>query len=250
MGYATGCLFLSSYSNTIMLLLKNILSASVHLFYPHLCAGCGDDLPGRDNLLCLRCLSELPYTGYELHAGNPVEKIFWGRLPLTAACSAFYFEKEALVQQLIHQLKYKNNTAIGFFLGELMGNRLLESPRLGGIDVLIPLPLFPDKERKRGYNQAAVICNGISAAMQVPVMNNIVIRQRQTETQTRKHRRERWDNVAGSFAINRRQELEGKHILLVDDVVTTGATLEACGSTILTGTGCRLSIATLAMASK
>ena len=168
--------------------LKNIFSSTLHLFYPHVCTGCGSDLLQQDNLLCLHCINNLPHTNFAQHSNNPVEKIFWGRIPITAAHSEFYFSKEFLIQQLIHQLKYKNNTAIGFYLGELMGKTLSASNRFNNIDYLIPLPLYPDKEHKRGYNQATIICNGMSEVMNIPVLNDNVIRQKFTETQTRKHR--------------------------------------------------------------
>ncbi|MEI9957860.1 MAG: phosphoribosyltransferase family protein [Ferruginibacter sp.] len=171
-------------------------------------------------------------------------------MPVTAAHSEFYFSKESLVQHLIHQLKYKNNTAIGFYLGEMVGKSLLNSNRFNHIDYLIPLPLYPDKERKRGYNQATIICNGMSEVMNIPVITNNVIRQRFTETQTHKHRTERWENVEGSFWVTNPTVLKGKNVLLVDDVVTTGATLEACGSILLENDDVKLFIATLAHAAK
>ena len=230
--------------------LQNIFSSSLHLFYPHICTGCGSDLLEENNLLCLRCINDLPHTNFAQYNNNPAEKVFWGRIPVAAAHSEFYFAKGSLIQQLIHQLKYKNNTAIGFYLGELMGRSLLESSRFNNIDYLIPLPLYPDKERKRGYNQATVICNGMSAIMNVPVSIDNVIRQKFTETQTRKHRTERWENVSGSFVIKNPGALKGKNLLLVDDVVTTGATLEACGSVVLQTEGVKLYIATLAHAVK
>jgi ComF family protein len=229
---------------------KNILSSSLHLFYPHVCTGCGSDLLQEDYQLCLQCIINLPHTNFAQHNNNPIEKIFWGRIPITAAHSEFYFAKESLLQHLIHQLKYKNNTAIGFYMGELMGKNLLDSNRFNNIDYLIPLPLYPDKERKRGYNQATVICNGISKTMGIPVITGNVIRQRFTETQTRKHRTERWENVEGSFVIKNPAALKGKNVLLVDDVITTGATLEACGSVLLQTEQLKLYIATLAHAAK
>lgn len=229
---------------------KNIVNSTLHLFYPHLCTGCGSDLLKEDNLLCLRCLHELPHTNFASMAGNPAEKQFWGRLPIEAGHSEFYFAKDFLIQQLIHRLKYKGDTRTGFFLGERMGNSLLKSGRFNGIDALIPLPLYARKERKRGYNQAAIICNGMSSVMNIPVLTGLVIRQYATETQTRKHRTERWENVSGSFIITDAEPLKGKHLLLVDDVVTTGATLEACGAVMLQQPGVRLSIATLAYAAK
>ncbi|MEP7142948.1 MAG: ComF family protein [Ferruginibacter sp.] len=231
-------------------MLKTIFSDTLHLFYPHVCTGCGSDLLQEDNLLCLRCITNLPRTHFAQHANNPIEKIFWGRIPLVAAHSEFYFGKESLIQHLIHQLKYKSNQEIGIYLGELMGRSLLESNRFKMIDYLIPLPLYPDKERKRGYNQAAVICSGLSALMNVPVLSGCITRKRFTETQTKKHRGERWENVADSFMVNDKEKLQGKNVLLTDDVITTGATLEACGQAILQANDVKLSIAVLSMATK
>ena len=233
-----------------MSLVKNIFADTLHLFYPHICTGCGSDLLDKDQMLCLKCIHDLPHTGFAPFTNNPVEKHFIGRLPLTAAHSEFYFSKGSLMQQLIHQLKYKANTGIGVYLGELMASSLLKSDRFKGIDALIPLPLFADKEQQRGYNQAAVICEGLSAILNIPTMIGNVTRERFTETQTRKHRTERWENVHESFAVKNRDALKGKHLLLVDDVVTTGATLEACGNVILMAANATLSIATLALASK
>lgn len=212
--------------------------------------GCGSDLLDEKHLLCLKCINDLPNTYFAPHANNPVEKYFWGRLFLSSAHSEFYFSKESLIQHLIHQLKYKGNTDIGFYLGELLGKSLLKSNRFNTADVLIPLPLYANKEHQRGYNQAAIICNGMSAVMNIPVINDNIIRQRSTTTQTRKHRTERWENVEGSFTVKNPAALYNKHILLVDDVVTTGATLEACGKVILQLNNVKLSIATLAHASK
>ena len=230
--------------------LKTLLGNTLHLFYPHVCTGCGSDLLNGDNQLCLRCINELPHTSFAMHPNNPIEKIFWGRIPVVSAHSEFYFEKESLIQHLIHQLKYKNNTDIGLYLGELMGKTLLLSGRFTGIDYLIPLPLYADKEHKRGYNQAAIICNGLSTVMNVPVLSGIVNRQRFTETQTRKHRIERWQNVEGSFIITNPSALKGKSVLLVDDVITTGATLEACGTMLTQIEDVKLYIASLAHAGK
>ena len=192
----------------------------------------------------------MPHTNFAMHANNPVEKIFWGRLALTAAMSEFYFTKGTLIQTLIHEFKYKSNKNVGLYLGAIMGSSLLSNNRFTKIDALVPLPLFADKEFKRGYNQATILCNGMSEVMDVPVIKNNVVRKRFTETQTKKHRTERWENVEGSFEINNAQEIKGKHILLVDDVVTTGATLDACGAEILKIEETKLSIATLAFATK
>lgn len=233
-----------------MITLKNIFADTLHLFYPHICTGCGSDLIGKDSLLCIQCINDLPHTHFADYPNNPIEKVFAGRIPFEAAHSEFYFSKGQLLQQLIHLLKYKNNREIGHYLGELMGNSLLRSNRFSHIDYLVPLPLFAEKEFKRGYNQAAIICNGIQAATQIPVMTKNVIRRHATETQTRKHRAERWQNVADSFMILDPASITGKNILLVDDVITTGATLEACGQVILQVPGTMISFAALAHASK
>ncbi|HNH20649.1 MAG TPA: ComF family protein [Ferruginibacter sp.] len=230
--------------------LEHIISSTLHVFYPHVCTGCGSDLLGDDNRLCLHCQHDLPHTGFAVIPDNPIEKQFWGRIPIEAGHSEFYFAKEFLLQHLIHQLKYKGNQDIGKYLGELTGMSLQNSNRFQTLDAIIPLPLYPEKERKRGYNQAAVIAEGISSVLNIPVINAVVIRSHATETQTRKHRTERWENVNRSFRITDPQQLAGKHVLLVDDVITTGATLEACGEVILETPSSKLSIATLAYAPK
>jgi len=233
-----------------MTLLKNVLADALHLFYPHICTGCGSDLINKNNLLCINCIHDLPHTDFALHENNPIEKIFTGRIKFKAAHSEFYFSKGQLIQHLIHLLKYKNNKEIGYYLGEIVGNTLLKTDRFSNIDYLIPLPLYPDKEFKRGYNQAEIICQGIYSSTRIPVMANNVVRQRPTETQTRKHRSERWENVDGSFITRNPAILTGKSVLLVDDVITTGASLEACGQIILQVPGTIISFASLAHASK
>lgn len=191
----------------------------------------------------------MPQTHFHLHADNPVEKHFWGRIAVSTATSQYYFTKESLMQHLMHQLKYKGNKELGLFLGRLIGSQLLQTDRFLGIDALVPLPLFPAKERKRGYNQATVLCEGISAEMNIPVWKDVVIRTEHTETQTKKSRVERWQNMEGKFELVNSEKLQNKHLLLVDDVVTTGATLEACGYELLKPGNIKLSIATLCYAS-
>jgi ComF family protein len=230
-------------------LLKEIKDSLLHLVFPHVCEGCGSDVLEIHNELCLKCLSSLPATNFHLHPNNPIEKIFWGRLPLTQGTAQYYFTTESLMQHLIHQLKYKGNKELGVYLGKLMGHALAASNYFSNVDALIPLPLFPAKERKRGYNQATVLCEGMAAILQKPILQDVVRRVSYTDSQTRKNRVERWQNMEGRFELTHPDIIEGKHVLLVDDVITTGATLEACGREILQASNVQLSIATLCFSS-
>ncbi|HJU45392.1 MAG TPA: ComF family protein [Chitinophagaceae bacterium] len=228
--------------------LKTISHALLHLFFPHVCIGCGSDIVSRETLLCLRCLNDLPETNFHAHEDNPVEKIFWGRLSIHAATSQFYFTKGSLIQHLMHQLKYRGNKELGLQLGKLMGSYLKDTERFNDVQALVPLPLHPSRERHRGYNQSVVICNGLAEAMGIPILKNIVIRTHNTETQTKKNRIERWQNIEGKFELKRSDAIAGKHVLLVDDVITTGATLEACGSELMKAGCSSVSVATLCYA--
>jgi ComF family protein len=201
-------------------------------------------------MLCIKCSASLPETNFHWHANNPVEKLFWGRLPLAAAAAQYYFTKESLMQHLMHQFKYKGNKELGLQLGRMMGQQLLQSNRFINTDALVPLPLFPSKEKKRGYNQATVLCEGMSEIMKIPVLKNAAIRTAFTETQTRKGRIARWQNMENKFVVLQPEKISGKSLLLVDDVVTTGATLEACGNALLQAGDVRLSVVTLCMASR
>jgi ComF family protein len=229
---------------------SSILSPLLHFMYPHNCLGCGSDIIQKENFLCLECTNDLPHTGFALHANNPVEKIFWGRIPVVACMSEFYFSKDSIIQNCIHEFKYRGNRKVGLFLGNLIGKSLLNSTRFSNIDALVPLPLFLQKEFKRGYNQSTLLCEGIHQILNIPLITKNVLRIVHTETQTKKGRIQRWENVEKSFSVLDPGSLKGKHILLVDDVITTGATLEACGAEILKAGDTALSIATLAIATK
>lgn len=228
---------------------NNIAKSLGRLFFPQLCAGCGSDIIDNEQTICLHCNDQLPITNFHLHANNPVEKIFWGRIPVTAAASYLYFTKDSLLQQLLHQFKYKGNKEIGYFLGRQMGNAFNQSNRFCYADALIALPLFPSKERKRGYNQAAILCEGFSAATGIPFLPHAVARSVHTDTQTHKNRIERWQNMEGKFVLKDEAAIREKRIILIDDVVTTGATLEACGHELLKAPGVQLNIAALAYTS-
>ncbi len=232
-----------------MITLKEIKDSVLHLLFPHICTGCGSDILHEESVLCMRCIDAIPETNFELHPDNPVEKIFWGRLPLAGATAQFYFTKESLMQHLMHQFKYKGNKELGMQLGKIMGEQIKKSARFEA-DALVPLPLFAAKEKRRGYNQAAILCEGMAEAMNLPVLDKIISRPRHTETQTKKGRIERWKNMEGKFILSDADAIKNMHLLLVDDVVTTGATLEACGNELLKAENVRLSIATLCIASR
>lgn len=230
-----------------MIGLREIKDSFLQLLFPHVCCGCGSDMLSKESVLCMRCIDAMPETNFELHAGNPVEKKFWGQIQLEQATAQYYFTRESLMQHLMHQFKYRGNKELALQLGKMMGESLKKSNRFP-VDALIPLPLFPAKEKRRGYNQATVLCEGIAESLQVPVLKDAVVRSQHTDTQTRKGRIERWQNMEGKFVLAKPGMVENKKLLLVDDVVTTGATLEACGSVLLEGTNVKLSIATLCSA--
>ena len=221
----------------------------LHLLYPKLCVGCGTDLIHADQLICLDCLEALPLTNFHAYANNPVEKIFHGRVNITSASSYMYFAKQSVMQNILHHLKYKGNKEVGYYFGRRMGRMLRQSERYNDVEGLIPLPLHHTREKKRGYNQAAVLCEGMSEIMHVPVLNTVVKRKTATDTQTRKNRTQRWENIDGKFVLENEKDISGKHVLLVDDVLTTGATLEACGTELLKAKNIKLGIVTLAYSS-
>ncbi|HLK30791.1 MAG TPA: phosphoribosyltransferase family protein [Puia sp.] len=225
---------------------RDIVHSFSHLFFPHSCAGCGNDIISEGQILCIKCSSQLPLTGFELHDNNPIEKSFWGRVSINNGMSLLHFTKDSILQNLLHQFKYKGKKEIGFYFGKMMGNAILKSGRFKNIDALIALPLFASKEKRRGYNQSTVLCEGMSEILHIPILKNAVIRTTATETQTHKTRIERWQNIEGKFEIKNIPSLQNKHILLVDDVTTTGATLEACIIELLKAENIKLSIATLA----
>lgn len=217
-----------------------------YLFFPHNCLGCGTDVLGRDAMLCLQCLSTLPVTGFIQQPGNPVEKIFYGRAQVQHAGAAFYFTKQSVMQNLVFALKYRGNKEAGLYLGKLLGRQIAESGRFNTVDAIVPLPLNPKRERQRGYNQAAIIAEGIQTEWNRPILTKAVARKQYTQTQTHKGRVERWQSMQDVFEVRDTAALENKHILLIDDVVTTGASLEACATPMLQVPGVTLSIATVA----
>jgi ComF family protein len=218
------------------------------LFYPRLCLACGNPGQPKQVLICLKCLASLPFTNYHSEKENPFTERFWGRLPIETGAAMLHFVKAGRVQHLIHALKYEGKKQVGLYLGKMYGTMLKKTDHFDAVDLVLPIPLHPQRQHQRGYNQSASIAEGIAETMAIPWFDHALIRQRVTETQTRKTRLERVSNVSEVFQVPNPHLLIGKHILLIDDVMTTGATLEACGEKILEIPGTRLSLASLAIA--
>ena len=228
--------------------MKGLLYDLVNLFFPRLCQACGDALAPADEEICTHCLFQLPYTNFHLDRDNAMEQSLWGRVPVEGAAAFLYFNKGSRVQHMIHRFKYKGRQQIGTFLGRIYGYKLAKQSPYNTIDMIIPVPLFKKKQMKRGYNQSEVFAKGLAIALNVPVETNLLFRIRESESQTKKSPSERWENVKEIFAVTHPEQLENKHILLVDDVFTTGATIESCASTLLKESNCKISVVTIAYA--
>ena len=227
---------------------RDWLYSILNLFYPRVCAACGETLLKDEETVCLKCRYTLPFTGYENHADNPLAQVFYGRVRFHAVTACFFFAKSGKVQHLIHELKYKNNPEAGVFLGQELGKTIKDAPLFQGIDYLIPVPLHPRREKQRGYNQSLLIAQGIHEATGIPIGDKYLIRAVYTTTQTKKSAEERHKNVKDIFEVHFPEELEGKHVLLIDDVLTTGATLESCAHQLENIPGIMISAATAACA--
>ncbi len=228
--------------------MKKLISNFLGLLYPNLCLICGENLLKSEQQICLKCLSEIPRTNFHLQKDNPVEKRFWGKADIQKGTSFFFFTKGSPFQKLLHELKYRDNKDIGELMGKYAAVDLLTDETFCSVDYIVPIPLHPKKYAKRGYNQSELICNGISKIFDKPVDTKSLIRKKETSTQTKKTVFERYENTAGIFEVKNKETFENKHILLVDDVLTTGSTIEAAIQAIKQCEGVRVSIFTMAMA--
>ena len=225
-----------------------LLTDFIALLYPEICIGCGDALMHHDKMICLECAIDMPSTHFANHKDNPVEKLFWYKTTIQQATAGYFFSKKSRIQKMIHAFKYKGNDKAAFFMGEYLGKILLESDRFSELDQIIPVPLHPNKLHIRGYNQAEKLADGMASILNIPVNTTSLIRITHNDTQTKKAIFNRWTNVKTIFKIDDPKPLQHQHILIVDDVITSGATIEACANQILTVPDTKVSIASLAVA--
>ncbi|HBE41010.1 MAG TPA: hypothetical protein DDW27_07375 [Bacteroidales bacterium] len=227
--------------------LYDLVDDLLSLLFPRICHACGNHLTRNERLICTECYILIPRTAYHLESDNPVARIFWGRCRIEKAAAFSFYNHDSRIRHLIHVLKYKGIQDIGFELGKIYGLMLFNSGFTGDIDMIIPVPLHPVKERIRGFNQSFLISQGISSATGLPVDSGSLVRVIRTATQTKRSRYDRWKNVEGTFMVTDPCSVRGKHILLIDDVITTGSTIESCAVELLRSEGVRVSVAALAV---
>lgn len=227
---------------------QQAFSDIIELIFPSLCLSCNERLVTQEKYICHSCWLDLPVTNFHKNRDNKVAQLFWGRVHIEHATAFFAYRKGSNYQNLIHYTKYKGLKELGYETGLRFGYSLSESNDFSSIDLIVPVPLHPKKQKQRGYNQSEFIARGLAEALHKPMSPNNLFRRIHTSTQTRKNRFERWQNVDGIFGINTPHEFEGKHILLIDDVITTGSTLEACAYQLLKLENTKVSIACLAFA--
>lgn len=225
-----------------MALINDFLS----LIYPRHCQACGFLLYRHERHLCKRCLLNLPKSHYHLNANNALQLMLGGRVPLEHSLCLYLFEKDGKVQRLVHNIKYHHHKELAVFLGQLLGNELLTSALVTDFDLIVPIPLHPKKLAERGFNQSEEFAKGLSKSIGVPLTNQGLYRTKASGTQTRKKKYQRWENVEGIFQLNKLVNFENKHLLLIDDVVTTGATIDAAWQCLQHVPGIRISLACLA----
>jgi ComF family protein len=220
----------------------------ISLLFPRLCYACGNQLMRNESLICTECFVVIPRTNYHFAEDNPVAQLFWGRCLIEKAAAFSYYNKGSRIRKLIHNLKYNGIREIGYDLGRLYGLSLKTSGFINDIDIIIPVPLHPMKKRIRGFNQSETISMGIADATYLPVDIKSLARVLVSATQTKRSRYERWTNVEGIFQVLDSQTIMGKHVLLVDDVITTGSTIESCTNELLKIEGVKVSVVALAFA--
>jgi len=225
-----------------MAFLKDIFN----IFFPEVCLCCHDYLSNNEATVCITCRHDLPLTSFSIEKNNLVEKSFYGRIPIKDATTLFYFLKKGKVQQLIHELKYNKQQQVGTFIGNWLGEEMAESNRFKNINYIIPVPLHRKKLKTRGYNQVTTFGESLAKKLNIEYKDDILVKISSTKTQTKKLRLDRWKNVQELFVVQNKFNLENKHILLIDDIITTGSTLEACCKAFTKIDGLKISIACMA----
>jgi ComF family protein len=225
-------------------MVKNLLN----LFFPKVCYACNNLLGDNEKHICITCRHNLPVTNYHFENNKAIKKVLYGRAKLELGTSLLKFEKKGIVQHLLHNLKYKGYETIGEVLGKWLGNELRTIEAYNTIDVIIPVPLHKRKLRKRGYNQVEKFGVEIAKALDVEYIDTVLLKTTTTKTQVFKKRIARWDNSNEVFTMQNESLIEGKHILLVDDIITTGATIESCTNILLKAKNIKISVVTMAIA--
>jgi ComF family protein len=231
-------------------MLGSLWNDFVGLIFPRLCLACREPLVRGESYFCTGCRAELPYTDFHRlpPEENPLSRRFWGKLPVRHALSYFHFVRHGRVQNLLHELKYQGQRDVGTALGQLYGAELQAAGLATDFDLIVPVPLHPRKLAKRGYNQAAAFARGLATGLRLPWNATALRRTANTKTQTKKNRAQRWNNVATVFEVADPTAMVGQRVLVVDDVLTTGATLEACAAALLAAGATEVSVATIACA--
>ncbi|TYB78952.1 ComF family protein [Bizionia myxarmorum] len=225
-----------------------MLESLINLFFPKVCYVCNGLLHDNERYVCTTCRHKLPVTNFHLNKDESVLKVFYGRVPIEAATALLRFEKKGITQSLMHNLKYKGFEDIGIFLGAWLGAELKTIPEYQTIDMVIPVPLHKNKLRKRGYNQVAKFAQELAKSLDAEYVDDVLIKVSNTSSQVTKSRLTRWLSNVEIFKVINSEKIQNKHILLVDDIITTGATLEACGTVLLKNNKVKISIATMAIA--
>lgn len=228
--------------------IRGIISSMMDLAWPNLCLLCERPLIKGEKHLCMNCLYEMPKTEFKSFLSNLAADRFFGKIPFEKATAGYHYQKESKVQAALELLKYKGDKELGDCLGGFIGSKLMSEGFFKNIDVIVPVPLHRSKEKKRGYNQSEWIAKGLSRVSGIPFDTANLCRIAENPTQTTKSIWERWENVQGLFSLNYPESLSGKHILLVDDVLTSGSTLTACGQAVLNATEAKVSFFALALA--
>ncbi len=230
--------------------IKDIGDDFLSLFLPRLCLACRSHLVRGEEVLCTECLLSMAKTDFHVKRDNMLEQAFWGRCTVERAAAFSVYNRGSRIRKLIHSLKYEGRKEIGMMLGELYGTTLTETGFMDGIDMIVPVPLSSERQRRRGYNQSELFAQGLSVASHLPVKTGVVRRTGRSESQTRRGRYERWENVDGIFTVCKPSTIYGKHILMADDVITTGSTMESCVNALQRAGASRVSVVAMAAAQK